>query len=292
MGATRGRLGQVLAWMPGRPGKPVVRGGAALPERADPSAQARSHGSSYGRLCTAFYDADKPSAPAATLAFYLAQARAAGGRVLEPMCGSGRFLLPMAQAGLAVDGVDASPAMVEACQAHARRLGIDVCVSVQALTALQLAHRYAMVFVPSGSIGLITDEHELRLALTRMRAHMAAGAKLFLELAAPEPAPSQPVASEPRTVACPDGTSITYACTVSAAAVPDAICFSGRYDQFAGTRLIATEHEELMLRMYAVGQVVDALARCGFGAISACTSAERPFLDDSGCTLVEARAVV
>jgi len=53
----------------------------------------------YGSLCTEFYDLDKPSAPADALAFYVERARKAGGRVLEPMCGSGRFLLPMSLAG-------------------------------------------------------------------------------------------------------------------------------------------------------------------------------------------------
>ena len=51
--------------------------------------------SAYGSLCTEFYDLDKPSAPADALAFYVARARKVGGRILEPMCGSGRFLLPM-----------------------------------------------------------------------------------------------------------------------------------------------------------------------------------------------------
>jgi hypothetical protein len=51
--------------------------------------------SSYGSLCTEFYDLDKPNAPRDALDFYALKARAAGGRVLEPMCGSGRFLVPM-----------------------------------------------------------------------------------------------------------------------------------------------------------------------------------------------------
>ena len=65
----------------------------------------------YGSLCTEFYDLDKPAAPAAALAYYLDRARDAQGRILEPMCGSGRFLIPMLRAGLPIDGVDASRAM-------------------------------------------------------------------------------------------------------------------------------------------------------------------------------------
>ena len=52
----------------------------------------------YGKLCTQFYDLDKPTAPPEALAFYLKHARQANGAVLEAMCGSGRFLIPMTQA--------------------------------------------------------------------------------------------------------------------------------------------------------------------------------------------------
>jgi len=125
--------------------------------------------SAYGSLCTEFYDLDKPSAPADALAFYVARARKAGGRVLEPMCGSGRFLLPMSLAGLPVDGVDSSAAMIAACRAHARSLGSDVSVFLQELASLELPHRYSLAFIPSGSIGLVTDDEEHRAGRERER---------------------------------------------------------------------------------------------------------------------------
>ena len=53
----------------------------------------------YGPLSARFYDADKPHAPAAELAFYVAALPRAAGGVLEPMCGSGRLLVPLIDAG-------------------------------------------------------------------------------------------------------------------------------------------------------------------------------------------------
>ena len=49
---------------------------------------------SYGRLCTEFYDLDKPEPPLAELERYARYAARAEGPVHEAMCGSGRFLLP------------------------------------------------------------------------------------------------------------------------------------------------------------------------------------------------------
>ena len=57
----------------------------------------------YKSLCTQFYDIDKPTAPQKELDFYLRYARRARGPILEPMCGSGRFLVPIAQSGFDID---------------------------------------------------------------------------------------------------------------------------------------------------------------------------------------------
>ena len=46
------------------------------------------------------------------LSFYLALARRTGGPLLELMCGTGRVLLPLAEAGYPITGVDSSPAML------------------------------------------------------------------------------------------------------------------------------------------------------------------------------------
>ena len=42
--------------------------------------------------------------------FYLSYAKEANGPILEPMCGTGRFLLPLLAAGFKIEGFDASEA--------------------------------------------------------------------------------------------------------------------------------------------------------------------------------------
>ncbi|MBK8207742.1 MAG: class I SAM-dependent methyltransferase [Planctomycetes bacterium] len=79
----------------------------------------------YGDLCTQFYDLDKPQAPELALEWYSQRLQGAG-RVLEPMCGSGRFLVPLVSRGLLVDGVDPSEPMLRACRAKAASARIAV----------------------------------------------------------------------------------------------------------------------------------------------------------------------
>lgn len=244
----------------------------------------------YGSLCTEFYDLDKPSAPAEALAFYVERARKADGRVLEPMCGSGRFLLPMSLAGVPVDGVDSSPAMLAACRTHARKLGGHVSVFLQDLASLDLPHRYSLAFIPSGSIGLITGEEELRKVLSRLYAHMLPNGTILLELVNDHRQAVSPAECEPRAVLCADGSSITYTCSASRSTGPDTICYSGTYTKRHGARVIETEAEELLLRLYDAEQLSAELASCGFKATTVSGAGELAFLAESGCTLVEARA--
>lgn len=247
----------------------------------------------YGSLCTAFYDLDKPAAPPDALAFYLDRARHAGGPTLEPMCGSGRFLLPMVQAGVRVDGVDASAPMLEACRARAEGLGLGLGLTVklhlQDLTDLQLPDRYALAFISSGSIGLVTDEQALRRTLEHLRAHLEPGGTLLLELSCDDLPLTEPKAQPTRTVRCPDGSSITYSCIASPGPTADTVHYAARYIRRLGERILEAEDEALTQRRYEPQWLVALLRACGFGAASISGASQRPFLAESGCVLVEAR---
>ncbi|WP_448542734.1 class I SAM-dependent methyltransferase [Roseiflexus sp.] len=74
-----------------------------------------------------FYDADH-SGFADDLPFYRELARRTGGRVLDVMCGSGRLVVPLAQSGIRVTGIDSSAAMI--ARAHERVAAADVAARV------------------------------------------------------------------------------------------------------------------------------------------------------------------
>jgi SAM-dependent methyltransferase len=107
--------------------------------------------SSYKKLCTEFYDLDKPDAPPDAFDFYLQHARRAAGPILEPMCGTGRFLLPLLAQGFDIEGVDLSPDMLSACRARARTLNLSPVLHEQSLSRLELDRQFGLVFIPSGA---------------------------------------------------------------------------------------------------------------------------------------------
>src|SRR3954451_11701159 len=104
---------------------------------------------SYLKLCTEFYDIDKPDAPPEALAFFADYAQRAQGPILEPMCGSGRFLVPLRLRGFDIDGIDASSRMLEACRGKLTRLGLQATLLQQRIEAAEVPRRYALVIIPA-----------------------------------------------------------------------------------------------------------------------------------------------
>jgi SAM-dependent methyltransferase len=84
--------------------------------------------------------------------FYMELARRTGGPVLELGCGTGRVLLPIARAGIAVHGVDGSPAMLEELS---RKLAQEpdqvrerVTLSAGDLRNFRSERKYPLVIIP------------------------------------------------------------------------------------------------------------------------------------------------
>lgn len=124
------------------------------------------------------------------LELYRGFAEATGGPVLEIGCGSGRLLVPLAAAGYAVTGVDSSTVMLARCQAAVTAAGVGARVTLTPgdMTDLHLLRRdYRLIFVALGTFNHLPTVAARRAALAGMRAQVAAGATLVLDLAQAEP---------------------------------------------------------------------------------------------------------
>ena len=84
----------------------------------------------YLSLCTEIYDLSKPNSPEDAYAFYRDYAIKANSPILEPMCGTGRFLLPLLEEGFNIHGFDASDHMLEALHAKAKAKNLEVTVCI------------------------------------------------------------------------------------------------------------------------------------------------------------------
>jgi SAM-dependent methyltransferase len=222
---------------------------------------------SYKKLCTEFYDIDKPNVPRDAFEFFHRYAQNTTGAILEPMCGSGRFLLPLLELGFSVDGVDASSNMLQACRENGHRCGLNPILFEQFLHQLEIPRRYNLVIIPAGSFCLITDPFQIQESLRRLHAHMMPGATFVLEIERLMP---QKPKDEPwggRWVNRSDGAKIVIS-WLSHYEPTERVSHSlHRYELIKDGQLLETEWEEFDLRFYETGEFCSLLESAGFKSI-------------------------
>ena len=116
------------------------------------------------------------------VAFWVEQARAAGGPVLEVACGNGRVLVPCAEAGVAIDGLDISESMVEALRGKLAAKGLRADAGVADMRAFARPRRYPLVFIAFNSfLHNLTQEDQLA-TLRRCLDHLAPGGRFMMNI--------------------------------------------------------------------------------------------------------------
>lgn len=134
--------------------------------------------STYLKLCTQYYELENHPYDAQALAFYMQYAKQAQGPILEPMCGTGRFLIPMLQAGYEIEGFDASPFMLEALHEKAPQAR----AWLEFVQDFSSNKKYNLIFVPYGSWGLIIDKQQALAGLQAMYHHLVPGGKFIADI--------------------------------------------------------------------------------------------------------------
>jgi SAM-dependent methyltransferase len=139
----------------------------------------------YKSLCTEFYDLDKPLAPGDALEYYLNQIQLSSQPVLEPMCGTGRFLIPLFEKGIDIDGIDASEHMLEKCRIKAGEKNLHPKLYLQKLEDMKVHREYGLVFLPSGSFGLLTENPVVLKSLKNMYDSLMPKGRILFEISTP-----------------------------------------------------------------------------------------------------------
>src|SRR3990167_3422663 len=204
----------------------------------------------YKNLCTQFYDLDKPTAPADALSFYLEYAKSANGPIFEPMCGAGRFLIPMLERGFEIEGADASQYMLSICREKCNAKKLNPKLHLQFLQQMAFKNRYAIIFIPSGSLGLITDVVEVKKCLNILYDHLLPNGKLIFEIETINSVPNDLGGSEERCVYGTSGEKITLTSVSSYDQNNQILQSIGCYELFINGKKLQTETEKFQVRLY------------------------------------------
>jgi SAM-dependent methyltransferase len=226
--------------------------------------------SAYGHLAQTFYDLDKPLPQPDAFEFYRDQVRRVAGPVLEPMCGSGRFLLPLLAEGVDIEGLDTSTVMLAACRERGRSLGLQPKLHASSLDAWSGERRFELVFIPNGSFCLLTECATIERSLIQMYNALRPGGRLLLELERLRPEPPQLSGTwGGRWVTCSDGSKIVLSWLGQYSGRADVTSSVHRYEHVVGGRVVEVEYEDFDVKSYELEEARSLLQGAGFAAIQA-----------------------
>lgn len=118
--------------------------------------------------------------------FYLEEAQKAGSPVLEIGCGTGRILLPIAQSGVEVVGLDRSPTMLEVLRHKLNKLSPEVRNRVELveedMRAFSLDKQFALITIPYRAFLHLLTPKAQRQALECIREHLADDGRLIFNI--------------------------------------------------------------------------------------------------------------
>jgi SAM-dependent methyltransferase len=122
------------------------------------------------------------------IGFYVAEARKAGGPVIELGVGTGRIAIPIAQEGISVIGVDSSREMLAACGRRAEAEGVADLIDLRLgdLRSPPIDEQVSLILCPFRSYLHLADDGERIDALTAARSILVPNGRLVFDVFAPK----------------------------------------------------------------------------------------------------------
>lgn len=235
----------------------------------------------YGSLCTEMYEILHKRAPEDELEFYLSYAEK-GKRILEPLCGSGRFLIPFMERGYDICGMDLSGEMLGKLKKKAPGARVIEADIVEYFSGEQ----YDYIFVSSGSMSLFTDISQCRKILEKLKHMLAPKGKLVFAV---------------DTVAdrCADDDDYQVSVSVKTKEGWDLILKSRNfydeqsqtqfspaiYELYNGEELLQSEPMDFQTHLYKFGEMEQYLKEIGFGQVITYSSFQKEIAVDDRCDM-------
>jgi ubiquinone/menaquinone biosynthesis C-methylase UbiE len=119
----------------------------------------------YGHRFSRFYDSFVPEDT--ELEYFKFICMKYGSSTLELGCGSGRLTIPLAQAGIDIEGIDSSPHMLELLEKKAAGLNCGIKVYKDDFKHFQSTRKYNAIIMPVHTIQLINDRISLLNTIKR-----------------------------------------------------------------------------------------------------------------------------
>ena len=229
----------------------------------------QAHADPYARIA-ALYDMEHDEVHD-DVELYAAIAEQVEGRILEMGCGSGRLLVPLAQSGHAITGIDRSAVMLERARARIDRssTGDRITLHEQAMESAAPApgSPFGLVlFSLNALMHLETPDLQLE-ALTTARGMLRQHGQIVVDILNPTPQYLVDLARAPIlewSTSLDDGTTIDKWSVRVVDAVEQTIDTTLWYDQVSASGSLTRLRASFVLRYVYPNELVLMLERAGF----------------------------
>jgi len=235
----------------------------------------------YGSLCTEMYEILHKEAPREELEFYLSYAEKRK-KILEPLCGSGRFLVPFMKQGFDISGIDLSKEMLGKLKLKApaaQVINADI-------TAYHSDENFDYIFISSGSVSLFTDMDLCKKILRKIKGLLRRGGKFVFAV--------DTVANQ-----CKNDSEYKVSVSVKTKEGLDLILKSknyydeksqtqfspGIYELYNGAELLQSEFMDFQTHLYRFGEMEQILAEIGFASVKTYASFKKEVADGDECEM-------
>ncbi|MBH5316392.1 class I SAM-dependent methyltransferase [Paenibacillus sp. GSMTC-2017] len=223
----------------------------------------------YSSLCTEIYDFTKPVGYSldGDIEYYQERIKTCQGRILEAAVGSGRFMIPLLEAGYTVDGIDYSPEMLDSCRKRCRERGLNPNLYEGKLQGFSLPYKYEAIIIPTGSFCLIEKREDSLNALNCFYNHLVTGGRLIVDLELPHSWKTGEISTS--TFSLPNGDGITMESkSIEIDWLNQYTVSYIKYEKWHQGKLSQTELQRFAMRWYGVDEFKLILEGIGFTDIT------------------------
>ena len=114
------------------------------------------------------------------LAYWRGQCDKYGSPVLELACGSGRLTIPLAEAGVDIEGLDIAPAVLALARERSEARGLKLPWHQADAADFTLGGKFSFIFLPNNSVAHLLTWQDFSSCLACVRRHLAGGGRFAL----------------------------------------------------------------------------------------------------------------
>lgn len=117
-----------------------------------------------------------------TLAFYEEKIARYGEPVLELACGTGTYLIPLAEKGVRALGIDISDEMLNRAREKAKRRGISIDVRQGDIRDFALNQKFPLILLLGNSLQHLLTREQVEKCFAAVKRHLTSGGRFIVEV--------------------------------------------------------------------------------------------------------------